>query len=144
MKRVLLTLLAIIVVLGLFAVVGFAGYRFGYVQGVQRAQAAANGNTTPPILRPFNDMNPRGMPRDGFGFGQRFERGFGRGRFPMMGFGFLAPLFWLGRLLVLALIFWFVYWLFTRSGWRLTRETVTTTTAPAKTETITETKTKNE
>lgn len=139
MKRILLTLLVIIVVLGLFAVAGYTGYRFGYAQGVQRT---ANGDV--PQLRPFDELRPREMPGRNFGFDHGFQRGFGRDRFPMMGFGFFAPLMFLGRIAVLALIVWFVYWLFTRSGWRLTRESVTTTTTPTKTETITETKTENE
>lgn len=135
MRRVLLTLLAIIVVFGLFAAAGYAGYRMGYAQGLQ---STANGNA--PQLRPFDDMRPRGMPN--FGFDRGFHRGFGMGGFPMMGFGLFAPLFWLGRLVVLGLVLWFLYWLFTRSGWRLTRETVTTT--PTQTETVTETKIENE
>ena len=144
MKRILLTLLGIIVVLGLFAVAGYAGYRLGYAQGVQRAQIAASGNATRPALRPFDDFGPSEMPRGDFDFGHGFQRGFGRDRFPMMGFGFFAALFWIGRLLVLTLIIWFVYWLFTRSGWRLTREPAATTTTPTKPETVTETKTENE
>ena len=34
MKRVLLTLLAVFVVVGLFAAAGYTGYRFGYAQGI--------------------------------------------------------------------------------------------------------------
>ncbi len=117
MKKVLLSLLVVIVALGLFTAAGYAGYRFGYAQGVQ---TAANGNATrsQPQLRPFNNFGPRGMPMQRFGF----ERGFGRGGFPMMGFGFFAPLRFLGSLIVLALVIWFIYWLVTRSGWRLTRQ----------------------
>ena len=117
MKKVVLGLLAVIVVLGLFAAAGFAGYRFGYAQGVQ---TTANGNAARPGLRPFDDFGPRGMPMHRFGF----ERGIGRGGFPMMGFGFFSPLLFLGRLVVLALVIWFIYWLFSRSGWRLTRQPV--------------------
>jgi hypothetical protein len=142
MKRVLLTLLAIIVALGLFAAVGYSGYRLGYAQAARGGQRIANGDTPRPAMRPFDNFGPREMPRGDFERG--VQRGFGRDRFPMMGFGFFAPLFWIGRLLVLALIVWFVYWLFTRSGWRLTRETVTTTATPTRTETVTETKTENE
>lgn len=142
MKRILLTLLVIIVALGLFAAVGYSGYRLGYARGAQGVQTTANGDATRPALRPFDNFGPGGMPRGDFDFGRGFQRGFGRDRFPMMGFGFFAPLFWIGRLLVFALIIWFVYWLFTRSGWRLTRETVTTT--PTQTETVTETKIENE
>ena len=129
MKKVLLTLLVTILVLGLFAAAGYTGYRFGYAQGVQ---ATANGDVLRPGLRPFDDFGPRGMPMHNFGFGRGFNRGFGPGGFPMMGFGFFSPLMLLGRIAVLALIVWFVYWLFTRSGWRLTRQT--TESVPPKTE----------
>jgi len=127
MKRTLLTLLAVVVVLGLFAATGYTGYRFGYAQGVQ---ATANSNM--PGLRPFDDFGPRGMPMHRFGFERGFQRDLGPGGFPMMGYGFFSPWILFGRLAVLALIVWFVYWLFTRSGWRLTRQT--TESAPPKTE----------
>jgi hypothetical protein len=134
MKKVILTLLALIVVLGLFAASGYAGYRFGFAQG---AQVAANGVAPRPNqqLRPFDEFR-RGMPMHDFGFGREMRRGFGMGGFPMIGFGFFGPLMFLGRILVLALIVWFVYWLFTRSGWRLTRQTQTTPpeNVPPKTE----------
>jgi hypothetical protein len=117
MKKVLLGLLAGIVVLGLFAAAGYAGYRFGYAQGVQ---TSANGNATrpQPRLRPFDDFGRRGMPMHPFGF----ERGFRRSGFPMMGFWFFGPLRFFGSILVLALVVWFIYWLVARSGWRLTRQ----------------------
>jgi hypothetical protein len=59
----------------------------------------------------------------GFDTDRRFERGFGPGRFPLMGFGFFSPLRWLMQIAVLGLIVFFIFWLFTRSGWRLTRQT---------------------
>jgi hypothetical protein len=122
MKRILLTLLVIIVVLGLFGAAGYTGYRYGYAQG---AQVTASGET--PQLRPFDDFNPRGM--RGFGIDRGFAQDFGRGRFPMMGFGFFSPWRWLGPLALLALVL-FVYWLFTRSGWRLTRQTTESVPPP--------------
>jgi hypothetical protein len=127
MKRIFLALLSIIVVLGLFSVAGYAGYRFGYAQGVQ---ATANGAA--PQLRRFDHLNPRGMPN--FGMDREFPRGFGPGRFPMRGFGFFSPFRWLGPLFVLGLIALFVYWFITRSGWRLTRQT-TESVSPSRTET---------
>jgi hypothetical protein len=130
MKKVLLSLLAALVLLGLFAGVGYAGYRFGYAQGARAAPSTADGQV--PELRPFDGWNPRRMPMHDFGFDRRFERGVGMRGFPMMGFGFF-PLIFLGRIIVLALIIWFVYWLFTRSGWRLTRQTIETA-PPPKTE----------
>ena len=122
MKKVLLTLLTVLVVLGLFAAVGYAGYRFGLMRGVQ---LTANGNTPNQQLRPFDDFDRRGMPMPRFGndFGRGIQRGFRFGGFPMMGMGFgVFSLFgFLVRIAVFALIIWFIYWLFTRSGWQLTR-----------------------
>ena len=117
MKKFLLTLLAVVVILGAAAGIGFAGYRIGYVQG-----AAADGNA-PLFMRP-DRMNPNYMPG--------FRRDFGLWRqpyhAPMMGrgiFGFslFTPLRLLWNIAVLALIAWFVYWLFAKSGWRITRQT---------------------
>src|SRR5512134_2343188 len=117
MKRILLALLTVVVVLGLFAAVGYTGYRFGYAQGIQ---TTAGDEVARPGLRAFDEFSRHRMPMLDFGF----QRGPGRGwdRFPMMGFGFFLPLLLLGRLAVLALIIGLIYWLFTRSGWRLTRQ----------------------
>lgn len=130
MKKVILTLLGIVVALGLFAAIGYAGYRIGYVQGA-RVTVSANGNTTRRQLRPFDSFGPRRMPMRNFGFG--FRRGFGV--FPMMGFALFGPLMFLGRIVLLVLVIWFIYWLFTRSGWRLTRAAQTTTTQTTTTQT---------
>jgi hypothetical protein len=102
---------------------------------VQGAQATENGDVLRPGLRSFDGMGPNRMPVPNFG--DRFDRAFhrGPGGFPMRGFGFFAPLGFLGQLLVLALIVWFVYWLFTRSGWRLTRTVQTVETQPKSTDT---------
>ena len=126
MKNVLLTLLTIVFALGLFAAVGFAGYRFGYMQGTQ---VTATGDS--PLVRPSDNFNPRGMPMHNFGrdIERGFNRGFGPDGFRRMGFGFFSPILFLGRIAVLGLVLWFIYWLFTRSGWRLTR----TPQAPATT-----------
>jgi hypothetical protein len=128
MKRILLALLGIIVVLGFLGAAGYTGYRFGYAQGVQ---TTANGDSTRPGIRPFDEFHPRGMPH--FEMDRSFRRGFGPGRFPMMGFGFFFPFMWLGPLAVIALIALFIYWLIARSGWRLTRQT-TEAVSPARTE----------
>lgn len=122
MKRVLLTLLAVVLVLGLFAAVGFTGYRFGYAG----AQATANGDAPPPRLRPFDNFGPM----HDFGFERGFHRGFDRGGFPMRGFGFFSLWAFLWRIALLALIVWFIYWLFTRSGWQFTRTAQTTAPPP--------------
>jgi hypothetical protein len=140
MKKVLLSLLAIIVVLGLFAAAGYAGYRFGYTQGVQ-TKTTANGAPSNPTLRPFGNYNfgfgPNQMPMRRF----RAGRGFRRGGVPMMGFAFLPLVAILARTMVLIalvlLVIGFVYWLITRSGWRLTRQPVETrqsSEAPPSTE----------
>jgi hypothetical protein len=142
MKKVLLTLLTVVLVLGLFAAAGYAGYRFGFMRG---AQTTAKGNPSEPQLRPFDNFDRPRMPMHKFGddFGRGIRRGFGMHGFPMvgMGFGFFSPLMFLGRIAVFALIIWFIYWLFTRSGWHLTRQTVGS--SPSKTETKIETKTEN-
>jgi len=141
MKKVLLTLLTVIVVLGLFAATGYAGYRFGFARG---AQITANGNPSGPQLRPFDNFERRGMPMHNFGddFGRGLRRGFGVRGFPMMGmgFGFFSPLMFLGRIVVFALIIWFIYWLFTRSGWQLTRTAPIAEAQTKPTETEAETK----
>ena len=127
MKRVLLSLLAVVVVLGLIAAVGFTGYRFGYAQG---ARVTVNGDEVRPRIGPFDELGPNRMPMREFGFQRGFQREFGMRRFPGMGFGFFSLWTWLWRLTVLALIIWFAYWLFTRSGWRLTRTAQTTEPEP--------------
>jgi hypothetical protein len=121
MKRVLLTLLVIVLVLGVVGAVGFAGFRLGYARGVQ---ATANGQA--PNLRPFNGTGPGRLPLDHFGLHRGFQRGFGMRGFPMLGFGLFSLIRFAIQLAVIGLILWFTYWLFTRSGWRLTRETTST------------------
>jgi hypothetical protein len=130
MKKVLLSLLGIVVALGLLGAAGFAGYRYGFAQG---ARMSVNANATRPEqpgFRPFDDSGRRVMPSQPFGngFNRGMRRGFGG--FPLLGFGFFGPLMFLGRILVFALIVWFVYWLFARSGWRLTRAAPVTTAPP--------------
>jgi hypothetical protein len=131
MKKVLLTLLVILVVLGVVGAAGFTGYRLGYARG---AQGIANGQT--PNLRPFDRVGPGRMPLDHFGMDRGFRRGFGMGGFPMMGFVVFSLLRFVIQIAVLGLILWFGYWLFTRSGWRLTRETTRTTQTTQTTESV--------
>jgi hypothetical protein len=127
MRKVLLSLIAAVLVIGSFAAVGYSAYRVGYNQG---AEATAGGDT--PLFRQFEDFRPRGMPMHNFGrdIERGFNRGFGPGGFPRMGFGFFSPILFLGRIAVLGLVLWFIYWLFTRSGWRLTRTPQATVTTP--------------
>ena len=124
MKRFLLSLLVIVVALGLLGAVGYAGYRYGFTQGMIVASRGTNGNG--PAVVPGFGTGPRGMPMHNFGF----QRGDVRNGFGMMGrggFGFGFPLFPLLGLLMwllfLGLIGAGIYWLVARSGWRLTRTT---------------------
>lgn len=119
MKKVFLTLLAVIITVGVLAGVGFAGYRLGYQQG---AQSRSDANVT--FVHPFL-LEPKDMPMHNFGRGldRNVERGFGPQGFGMRGgMGFFPPFMFLGRILFWGLIIWFAYWLFTRSGWQLTRK----------------------
>jgi len=115
MKKVLLGAITLLLIIGLFAGVGYTAYHVGYNQGTQ---TTANSDNSP--LGPFGGFGPRGMPLRDFGrdVERGFHRGFGPGGFPRMGFGFFAPLLFI---VVLGFIIGFIYWLFTRSGWRLTR-----------------------
>jgi len=124
MKKVLLTLLAVIVILGALAGAGYAGYRIGYSQG-----STASGNT--PFLGRGERINPHLMPGIDRDFGFRMQPY----RSPMMGrgiFGFtmFSPLRILWNIAILVLIIWFVYWLFTKSGWRITRQKEDKTEVP--------------
>jgi hypothetical protein len=127
MKKVLLSLLVIVIALGLLGAAGYAGYRYGFIQGMVAASVRNNtGSGSGPTVRPggpgFGMMQP-GMPMM-HNFGS--QRGFDRGGFGMMGrggFGFrffplLGMLVWL---FFLGLIGAGIYWLVSRSGWRLTR-----------------------
>ena len=118
MKKVLLTLLAMTLVIGVLAGAGFAGYRVGYDQG---ARASGNDNT-PSMGRPENPGRDR-MPM--FNFGRDSNRGFPHGDFRIMphsrGFGVFSPLMFLAHIAIWVLVIGLVYLLFTRSGWRLSR-----------------------
>ena len=120
MKKFLLSLLVIILALGLLGAAAFAGYRYGFVQGMFAASSGPNANGQSPD-RGFW-MNPRGMPMHNFGFNRGFDRdGFGMMRRGGFGFGFFPILGLLAWLLFLGLIIAGIYWLITRSRWRLTR-----------------------
>jgi uncharacterized membrane protein len=137
MRRILLSLLVIVLILGAVGAAGFAGYQFGLRQG---GITSSSGNPQLPPGHP--DIGPHSTFRDGPGFHQGFGGGFGMMGHGM-GFGFLSPLFFLLRLAFWALVIWAVYMLITQSGWRLTRDTTTTTTVnpapPAETYTKVET-----
>ena len=144
MKKILLTLLGIVLVIGVLAGAGFAGYHIGFRQG---ARTASNSDALqPPFVRgPNFDREERpALPLDR-GFERRFDRGFRimhRG-----GFGFFSPFMFLGHITLWGLILLLVYLLFTRSGWRLTRTEQTVQKTSPNMETVTtvqEEETKNE
>ena len=134
MKKVLLTLLGIVLVVGVLAGAGFAGYRIGYRRG-----ATANNNGTAKVIPQDKDFAPRGMPMHDFGnnFERGFNRGFGPGDFGMMGrgrgFGFFSPFFLLARVVFWALIIWLVYKAIKGSGWTITRQTTENSKVEAST-----------
>ncbi len=128
MKKVFLTLLGIIVVVGVLAGAGFAGYRFGYMHG---AVANADGLSQPALRG--HGFGLQGMPMHNFG--NNFERGFNNmpGHQGFMdrgmrggGMGFFSPFHFLARIAVFGLILWLAYKLFTGNGWKLslTRQTI--------------------
>jgi len=137
MKRVLITLLGAILVIGALAGAGFAGYRIGFNQG---AQISANGDMPFPA-RP-DHFGPREMPS--YNFDRDFDRGFNRDfprriiRNPLRGggFGFFGPLMFFGHIAIWGLILLLIYLLFTRSGWTITRtqQTVQSTSPNVETE----------
>jgi len=143
MKRFLLSLLVLVLAIGLLGAAAFAGYRYGFVQGMM---VSSNGNSQAVRPGPGLRANPFGMPMHNFGS----NRGFGfDGRGGMMrrgmGFGFgLFPLFGFGLGLLARLLFWGliiagIVWLVTRSGWRLTRTAPVAATPTATTTTTTTT-----
>jgi hypothetical protein len=135
MRKVLLTLLVVVLIFAGLGAAGFAGYRYGYAQGV-----VASSNGTTQTIPPGFGYGPQRMPMHEFGFDRglgRGERGFGMMRGGMMSFGFFGPLFLLVRIAFWALVIWAIYMLVTRSGWRLTRTTQTVASQPTTTETTT-------
>ena len=143
MKKALLTLLGIIVVVGILAGAGFAGYRIGYKQGAARTLATLKSTTKLPQQN--NSLNTQNIPMHNFGngfdpqgmpmmrnFGNGSERGFNRemgpGGFGMMnhsrGFGLFGPLQFLVHVAIWALIFWAIYIVIKGSGWKLSRTQV--------------------
>ena len=139
MKRFLLSLLIIILALGLLGAAAFAGYRYGFVQGML---VSSNGNSQ--AARPGLRANPFGMPMHNFGLNRGFDFD-GRGGMMRRGFGGgygIFPLFSFGLGLLARLLFWGliiagIVWLVTRSGWRLTRNAPVAATPAATTTTTT-------
>ena len=124
MKKVLLSIFAVIFFFAVLAGAGFAGYRVGYDQG---ARASGNNNIAPNWLSENHgrDEVPKfNFGRDTDGRPERaFDRGFPRGYFRMMpygrDFGIFSPLRFLAHIAIWVLILALVYMLFMRSGWRL-------------------------
>jgi hypothetical protein len=115
MKKVLLTFLVVIVIAGALVGAGFAGYHIGVKQG-----AASSDNLK--FFERSERVNPNGIPRD---FGRHFDpRIRPHNMIQRGGFGlrYFSPLHFLWNTAVLALIIWFAYGLFTKSGWQVTRK----------------------
>jgi len=128
MKKVLLTLLAIIVALGLLGGAGFVGYRIGIRQGLR-----VNTNGNAPRLNHLPQFGENNLPPSHPGMNDRnFDRGFAPNHFSMMGrggrMGFFSLFQFLWRLLIVGLLIWLGYKLFTSNGWQLslTRQSVST------------------
>ena len=145
MKRVFLLLLGIVVVIGIVAGAGFAGYQIGVRQS---ERISINADELPSVGRPNFDLErvPFAFDR---GFERRFDRGFPHGGFRIMhragggGFGLLR---FFSQLAILGLLGLIAYLLFIRSGWRITRteQTVQQTSPTTQTVTTVEEETKNE
>lgn len=103
----------------LLASAGFAGYRIGVMRAAQSADS--------PHAFMFKHFDNGFHGHSGFGGREQFHQG-NRFDSPRRGFShgggfFIFPAFFgLARLVFLALIAWAAYTLFTRSGWRLVRE----------------------
>ena len=117
MKKVLLTLLVIVLLAGALGVTGLTAYRYGYANGL-------SNNTTAPALGFGKGFGWDQMPMHQFGFGMHdgFGRGFdnrmtGRGGMGHGGFGLFSIFGLLTRLAILALIAWLVYKFV--NGWRI-------------------------
>ena len=121
MKKVLLTLLGIIVVVGILAGAGFAGYRIGYNHG---ALASADGTVQlAPLGRGF-EMHGMSMHNFNQGFEHGFNQRVGPGDFGMQGrggmrFNFFSPFYLMIRLAVFGILIWLAYKLIKGSGWKL-------------------------
>lgn len=116
MKKVLFWFLGAVVLIGLLAGAGFAGYRIGRLH-------ATNG-TVPQFGRSDRFTNPDKMPQFMPGMNERsFDRGPGGHRIIMMnrgvGFGFFSPFRILFHIALLGLVIWLAYKLFTGNGWQL-------------------------
>jgi len=113
MKKTLLTLFVLIAAIGLLAGAGFTGYRMGL--------ANATTSTGPAFGRSFH-MNPQLMQTDHFGRGFDHNQMMRPGGFNGRSTGYFAPIHFLWNIAVLGLVIWFAYWLFTKSGWQVTRK----------------------
>jgi len=127
MKKVLLTLLGLIVVLGVLAGAGFVGYRIGYNQAARTVSAAKGTAQLPPQNKGFGPQNTPMLRNFDNGIERGFNRGMGPGGFGMMmghggGFGFFSPFFFLVRIAVWVLVIWLIYMVIKSNGWRLTRQ----------------------
>jgi hypothetical protein len=141
MKKVLLVLLAVVLIAAGLGAAGFAGYRFGYSQGVL---SASDGD--PGLMMPGFAFGPNRMPMHDQWFDRDrgpergFARGFDMGPGGRMGFGFFGPVLFLLQLAFWIFVIWAIYTLVIRSGWRLTRTTQAVEPPPAPADTDPEVK----
>ena len=119
MKRALLIVLAIILGIAALAGAGFVGFQMGVRHVIARPQKGEGeefdrfipfgaGN---PHMPGFDKKGPRGFD-EGFGPGSKHHRS--------RGFGFILPLIFLVKIVVLGGLIWLAYKLFKGNGWQLT------------------------
>lgn len=143
MKKVLLSILALVLIVGALGAAGLVGYQYGFRQGALTSTTSNGKNQVAPFARNFG---PRGMPMmRNFGFAFGFGRAFGLRGFGMMGrgglgFGVFSLLMLFLRIAFWVLVIWAIYMLITRSGWRLTRQPTQTPPAAVAPATPTEPK----
>jgi hypothetical protein len=116
MKKWLFRILLVLVAVGALAGAGFAGYRIGLSQGMQRS---GNFDEVPRFVERFHKDGMPGLPLGVYPHDRGFNREFGPGGFHGRGIGFASPLFTLLKVAVIGLIAWGVHKLFTGSGWQL-------------------------
>ncbi len=131
-KKWLMYTLGILLTLIVLAVVGGVGFRIGAMQNNTFVHPMMNG-AGPAFERGFGNGQMPNFHPQGFEGRDFHDRGFERGQRGGRG-GFFSPIFGLLHLIVLGALLWFGYKFIKNSGWRLTRDAVSTP-APAVSET---------
>jgi len=132
MKKVILTILLILLGAAALAGAGFTGYQMGYRHG-----AATSLKNDEKSFHRFHHFGKEGNPtREFHQFSPGFQRKVGPGGFGIShhgrGFGFVSPFAILAKIAVLGLIVWLAYSLFKGNGWQLTLARVSPPVKPAK------------